>query len=1761
MNHQCQTNRIRLAVAACVLLTLEIHAGNPLWNGAGTVTNNNFSNTNNWVAGNVPPGNSINGLSVNFGLLAGGATNTANCDATGNSGVWTFNSGAAAMVVTLNSTNQLGAVTGPDVFINNSTNLQTITGAFRLFDINVSTNSRRFTAAAGPLAITASVLTLRGDSSPTNWAIELGGSATGSILNCGFANGGSLGGKTVNLLKTGTGSWEIMSALPNLTTNATSVTVQAGMLTLDGANSYSGTTVVSNGATLNTVTAATGGGAYAVSNAATLGVTISAAGSSLTNASLTLGTAGADATTLNVNLGGFGSLAQPVIIVTGALTVNGTNFINLSGGSLPTGQFPVIRYGSQTGAAGLGLGGLPTGMIASLSNNVANSSIDLVVTGDTNLLYWNGNLSAMWDISTTANWKVGGLGGQFYQEGDSIVFDDTAAGNYAVTLNSILHPQIITVSNNVNSYTLSGPGGIGWTAGMLKSGNNVVTLTVANSFFAGPVTVGAGALVLSNLTAVAGPGGLVIADGAVVQPRLAGTYASVVTTLNGSSTANGSFGGSLDFHVGGTEIWPGQIILNDPSATIGSFGGTCNVTLSGQLTGSGSLTIRPEGGSAASHTATFTLSSPNNNYAGSTTMQVGTAEMSATLKAGVNNALPVTTALNLDRAGSSGVVYFDLAGFSQTVAGLRADFGSNAVINSTGTGTLTVSNTTDTVFSGTIGISGKAAINLVKQGNAALTLNGTNAYTGSTTIGGGTLSVNGLITATSGLQMSNNATLQLALGLLGGPTNIVVIGNVTLAGQIGVSDFGIVSNTRYPVIYYTGKLTNNGITIAPGGPCVFTINTNTPHIVYLDVTQKFPPAEFTSTSSAVSTLTTNLSGILHGTPGGPIWYEVRDQTNKMWDFGATRAVSPWSITVRHLRAGTNTVTIFAQDGLGNIQSNGIQLTLTLGAYPAVRPRPIPSEIWWGGYADNTQLTNYSQWPFVQKYQDGYLFHIAPWLWHGDTSWLVQSLVQNLQPFNPKFMPELAGSIGNVSTNSAAAELSSAAGQAAFFESNGAILSEFTHDYHMEDMKGVCQVNPTWNTNDDIAWWTGDLSIASTNYPYTNPPSGIWRDVFNGYYQMFPHIKVGHTSQPEYWPWDSYPSPYANGLSFTVTNPTTTFSFNAHDIIGSFVNMAGAIGHPYFSLQSDAPWNYFHDGAGGSLAKSATMRQKIRVYEQYLQSRDCRHTLICNKEGVSTNQTLAADLDYETNSLNSMWLHQQEGGRANRYLFESWYRNIPFTVVPETQAGSYTHLALTAIKYLKGIADTNGTLEQLNLTPTATNGTVVQLQLQNNGDVQCLPALAGQPGTVPGVNTRYFTTNGLELTATVLTAEGFCFTNLLQPAAKTNLIAVTLASGLTVATNDNDSLEAFWNPQDPLGIVRDREIFSPVVNPLGLWQDADIGSVGVTGGSALSGTNFTLLGSGADIGGTADAFHFVYQTNSGDGAFIVRVSSQLAADPSSKAGLMIRESSATSARYVFVGITPGNSVSFQNRAATNGVSSSTAVAGFTAPCWVQLVRSGTAFTASYSTNGVNWMTLGSSNITGFATAALWGLAVTAHNNALASAATFDNVTPPNAGPVLNPMADRTLIAGQTLTLTNTATDPNSPPQILTFSLLAAPIGMMLNPTNGILIWRPAMAQAPSTNLVAVQVADNGAPVLSATNSFWVTVNSPVRPGLSAGIYSNGIFTVTVSGDTGPDYVLQTSTNLSLWLSVMTNYSPSLPFNWNVPQTTNPPADFFRVKLQP
>ena len=161
-----------------------------------------------------------------------------------------------------------------------------------------------------------------------------------------------------------------------------------------------------------------------------------------------------------------------------------------------------------------------------------------------------------------------------------------------------------------------------------------------------------------------------------------------------------------------------------------------------------------------------------------------------------------------------------------------------------------------------------------------------------------------------------------------------------------------------------------------------------------------------------------------------------------------------------------------------------------------------------------------------------------------------------------------------------------------------------------------------------------------------------------------------------------------------------------------------------------------------------------------------------------------------------------------------------------------------------------------------------------------------------------------------------------------------------------------------------------------------------------------------------------------------------------------------------------------------------------------------------------------------------------------------VNPVNDAPVLSPIADRTVHAGTLVTVTNHATDVDLPPQTLTFSLDVAPGNAAINSTNGIFSWQTADANATTTTNVTVRVTDNGAPPLSDTKSFAVTVVP--RPFiLSIGItnatalikwtsISGLVYHVNANGDLVntnwtnliPD-VMATSTNASTTDTVGTN----------------------------
>jgi hypothetical protein len=92
--------------------------------------------------------------------------------------------------------------------------------------------------------------------------------------------------------------------------------------------------------------------------------------------------------------------------------------------------------------------------------------------------------------------------------------------------------------------------------------------------------------------------------------------------------------------------------------------------------------------------------------------------------------------------------------------------------------------------------------------------------------------------------------------------------------------------------------------------------------------------------------------------------------------------------------------------------------------------------------------------------------------------------------------------------------------------------------------------------------------------------------------------------------------------------------------------------------------------------------------------------------------------------------------------------------------------------------------------------------------------------------------------------------------------------------------------------------------------------------------------------------------------------------------------------------------------------------------------------------------------------------------------------PNTAPVLAALTNRVVTLGQTLSFTASATDTDQPPQMLTFTLTNAPAGAQIGAASGLFAWTPAAA--PATNNIGVVVTDNGAPHMSAAQTFSVVV---------------------------------------------------------------------------
>jgi hypothetical protein len=180
-----------------------------------------------------------------------------------------------------------------------------------------------------------------------------------------------------------------------------------------------------------------------------------------------------------------------------------------------------------------------------------------------------------------------------------------------------------------------------------------------------------------------------------------------------------------------------------------------------------------------------------------------------------------------------------------------------------------------------------------------------------------------------------------------------------------------------------------------------------------------------------------------------------------------------------------------------------------------------------------------------------------------------------------------------------------------------------------------------------------------------------------------------------------------------------------------------------------------------------------------------------------------------------------------------------------------------------------------------------------------------------------------------------------------------------------------------------------------WANDAVGGPGSGDAIERDGV-YTVTAAGRDVWGSADELRFVSRTLSGDGDIVARIDSLAAAQPWTKAGVMIRGSAAAGAPHAFMLVSGGRGLAFQRRLVKDGPTISTDGGAGTVPRWLWLSRRGNRISAYASVDRDSWRLVGSDTIL-MDQQVLAGLAVSSHDAAASATAVFSNVsvvaTPP------------------------------------------------------------------------------------------------------------------------------------------------------------------------
>ena len=592
------------------------------------------------------------------------------------------------------------------------------------------------------------------------------------------------------------------------------------------------------------------------------------------------------------------------------LAVLGAVNVAVISGNASVGQFPLIKWTSPFSGgtfANFNLAVLPLRTLGYLSNNVANNSIDLVVTNVNEPIKWaTGN--GTWDIFGAANWLDAVGASTTYQEanglGDNVLFDDSATGtSHIVTLNTNPVPGNVTV-NGTDDYTISGSGSIRGVTGLVKSGSGTLTLGTTNSFM-GPISLNGGVVNFNTLSNL-GVGAINFGGGTLKYNGNTDDISVRTITLNAGGATIDLNGNAVTFTnpignggAGGLTLTGGnKLLINQNNRYAGNTvinSGSTLSFLNANTFVSNSAALIVNGTLDAKTNVNLTLSSPVSQIlAGTGTVQGEIFTASGTTISPATNGTVGTLAINGDLTVNGGALPMDIVGPTGTSKDLLA-------INSSGFG------------SGNLTLGSGANAGALQLNVSGTLANGTYTlitYSGTLSGGPGNLNLTGFSQAGQLAYLSSSAAVNGAINLkvISGNTNSVVWagGNNANAWDVGTTANWIVNGV--PAGFYAN---GNSVTFDDTGDASSAVSlkdTFVPGSMIINVTNKnYTFAD--GSGSGVGLITGNGRFVINSA-----------STNVTTVLVANNYTGPTAINGGILQVGNGSAT--GDIGSGNVTNNG-----------------------------------------------------------------------------------------------------------------------------------------------------------------------------------------------------------------------------------------------------------------------------------------------------------------------------------------------------------------------------------------------------------------------------------------------------------------------------------------------------------------------------------------------------------------------------------------------------------------------------------------------------------------------------------------------------------------------------------------------------------------------------------------------------------------------------------------------------------------------